>query len=105
MHAENGQVALDTFKESATDEFDIILMDMQMPVMDGCQATEAIRKLDRPDAATVLIFACTANTFKADMDKALQSGMNDFLIKPIDIKALLKKLRQKGFSETMHPGR
>lgn len=39
------------------------------------------------------------------MDKALQSGMNDFLIKPIDIKALLKKLRQKGFSETMHPGR
>lgn len=105
VHAENGQVALDTFKESATDEFDIILMDMQMPVMDGCQATEAIRKLDRPDAATVLIFACTANTFKADMDKALQSGMNDFLIKPIDIKALLKKLRQKGFSETMHPGR
>lgn len=92
VHAENGQVALDIFSASAVDEFAVILMDMQMPVMDGCEAAAAIRALDRPDAATVLIYACTANTFKEDMDKALASGMNDFLTKPIDIKVFLRKM-------------
>lgn len=92
VHAENGQEAVQTFKESAPGEFDIILMDMQMPVMDGCSASKEIRKLDRPDAKTIPIFACTANTFKEDRDRAMESGMNDFLSKPIDVNILLEKL-------------
>ncbi len=92
VHAENGQAALDIFRASAVGEFAVILMDMQMPVMDGCEAAAAIRALDRPDATTVVIYACTANTFKEDMDKALASGMDDFLTKPIDIKVFLRKM-------------
>ncbi len=95
VHAENGQTTLETFRESAVGEFDIILMDMQMPVMDGCEAAAAIRKLDRPDAKTVTIFACTANTFKEDMDRAIRSGMDDFLTKPIDIRAFLEKMNKR----------
>lgn len=90
----NGKMALEIFENSGIDEFDIILMDMQMPVMDGCTAAAAIRKLDRPDAETVTIYACTANTFKEDVDKALASGMNDFLTKPINIKIFLEKLKK-----------
>jgi CheY-like chemotaxis protein len=69
-------------------------MDMQMPVMDGCTASSQIRKLDRPDAKTVTIFACTANTMKEDRARAAESGMDDFLSKPIDVDLLLQKLRQ-----------
>lgn len=72
----------------------MILMDMQMPVMDGCAAAQAIRKLDRKDAASVLIYACTANMFQEDRDMALKSGMDDFLTKPVDVYILLKKIRK-----------
>ena len=91
-HAGNGKEALELFQNSAIGEFDIILMDMQMPVMDGCTASAEIRKLPREDAASVLIYACTANTFQEDRDIALKHGMNDFLTKPIDVNILLKKL-------------
>lgn len=91
-HARNGREALEIFEASAEDEFAVILMDMQMPVMDGCEATAAIRALKRPDAETVTIYACTANSFKEDMDKAMASGMDDFLTKPIDIKVFLQKM-------------
>lgn len=90
--AQNGKEALELFAQSAPYEFDVILMDMKMPVMDGCSASREIRRLDRPDAASVIIFACTANTFQEDRDFAVESGMNDFLTKPIDITILLKKL-------------
>lgn len=93
VHAENGKIALEIFEASAPDEFDIILMDMQMPVMDGCESAAAIRALDRKDAKSVLIYACTASTFKDDLDRALHSGMNDFLTKPINIKSFLAKLK------------
>ncbi len=73
-------------------EFDIILMDMQMPVMDGCTAAAEIRRLEREDAASVQIYACTANTFQEDRERAMQSGMDDFLTKPIDVAVLLKKM-------------
>lgn len=63
-----------------------------MPVMDGCTASEKIRQLPRADAKTIPIFACTANTFKEDRIKAFNSGMNDFLTKPIDVKVLLQKM-------------
>lgn len=91
-HAQNGGEAVRLFEGSELGEFDIILMDMQMPVMDGCAAAKAIRKLNRADAKTVLIYACTANTFQEDRDMALRSGMDDFLTKPIDVNVLLKKM-------------
>lgn len=91
-HAANGQEALALFEQSEIGEFDIILMDMQMPVMDGCTASRKIRALDRTDAASVMIYACTANTFQEDRDLALENGMNDFLTKPIDVTILLEKM-------------
>lgn len=91
-HARNGREALALFEASKIGEFDIILMDMQMPVMDGCEAAKAIRNLDREDAKTVMIYACTANTFQEDRDLAMESGMDDFLTKPIDVKVLIKKM-------------
>ena len=94
--AKNGREAVELFQNSAIGEFDVILMDMQMPVMDGCTASSEIRKLDRADAKTVPIYACTANSFQEDRDRALQHGMNDFLVKPIDIDVLLKKLESRG---------
>ena len=90
--AQNGQEAVELFERSEVGEYQIILMDMQMPVMDGCSAAAAIRKLNRADASSVIIYACTANTFQEDRDMAMKSGMNDFLSKPIDIKVLLKKV-------------
>lgn len=91
-HAVNGAEAVKMFRESAPGEFDIILMDMQMPVMDGCTAAAEIRKLAREDAKSVQIYACTANTFQEDRERAMQSGMDDFLAKPIDVNVLLKKM-------------
>lgn len=92
--AVNGQEAVEKFEASAPDDFGIILMDMEMPVMDGCQAARKIRDLHRPDAKTVLIFACTANAFQGDKDRALGSGMNDFLTKPIDVDQFVAKLKE-----------
>ena len=94
VHAENGQEAVEIFERSEINEFSIILMDMRMPVMDGCEASARIRELDREDAKTVTIFACTANSFQEDRDKALDSGMDDFLTKPIDINTLLSKMEK-----------
>jgi signal transduction histidine kinase/CheY-like chemotaxis protein len=92
VHAENGKIAVDLFAASEVGTISVILMDMQMPVMDGCEATMQIRKMDRPDAKQVSIFACTANNFSEDRKRAEESGMDDFLSKPIDVNALLKKL-------------
>lgn len=63
-----------------------------MQVMNGYEAASAIRELDRPDAKTVKIFACTANFLREDRERAAESGMDDFLTKPIDVAVLLKKL-------------
>lgn len=91
-YAVDGSQAVEMFAQSKPNEYGVVLMDMRMPVMDGCEASKKIRSLDRPDAKTVPIFACTANSFKEDRIKAFDSGMNDFLAKPIDIKALLQKM-------------
>ena len=69
-------------------------MDVQMPVMNGYEATKAIRNLDRKDAARIPIVAMTANAFEDDRQEALRSGMNDHFSKPIDVKALEKLLDQ-----------
>jgi CheY-like chemotaxis protein len=81
--AEDGQVALKKFEESPTGTYDIILMDVQMPNMDGYQASTAIRGLEREDAHNVPIIALTANAFKEDIDRAIKAGMNAHLAKPV----------------------
>ena len=100
--AENGETALKMFRDSSEGEFQVILMDLQMPVMDGLEACRAIRKLERADAAVIPIIAMTANSFKEDADAAAAAGMNGFVTKPVDVDYLyhvlnrvMNKSRQK----------
>ena len=90
--AVNGSIALQMFNESDPNTFGVILMDLLMPEMDGFETAKAIRALDREDAKTVRIFACTANSFAEERDKAFASGMNDFITKPVNIEELIRKL-------------
>ena len=90
--AENGKVALEKFGASEPGYYDAILMDMRMPVMDGLEATRAIRALDRADAKTVPVIALTANAFYADTQKCLEAGMDAHLSKPVDPEMLTKTL-------------
>ena len=92
-HAENGKKAVEAFENSAVGAYDVILMDVQMPILDGYEATRIIRQMNREDAENVLIFACTANAFKDDKERAMESGMDDFLPKPVDIQLLLQKMK------------
>ncbi len=88
----NGKEALDIFAASPRDSFDVILMDVMMPVMDGYEAAAAIRRLPRADAQTVGIIAMTANAFAEDRQKAYESGMNEHLAKPLDKEKLLRTI-------------
>lgn len=90
--AENGEEAVRLFSESPEGHFAAILMDAQMPVMDGYEASREIRHLKRADAKKVRIFACTASTFTEDRNRALESGMDDFLTKPLNVAVMLEKL-------------
>jgi len=90
--ARNGREALDIFT-SAPDNYDLIFMDMQMPEMDGLEATRAIRALDIPRAKTIPIVALTANVSKADIENCLKAGMNTHIGKPLDFSDVLKVLR------------
>ncbi|MDR1695524.1 MAG: response regulator [Endomicrobium sp.] len=90
--AENGVDALEKFKASSEGYYDIIFMDIQMPVMGGLESADKIRSLGRPDAKTVPIVALTANAFKDDMNEAKMHGMNDHIAKPVELKRLLKAL-------------
>ena len=85
---ENGQEAVDKFASVPPETYDLILMDIQMPVLDGYGATKAIRALNRIDAVTIPIFAMTADAFTEDVSKALACGMNGHLSKPIDVAKL-----------------
>ncbi len=82
------------FTDSPENTYDIVLMDVQMPVMDGYEATRAIRALPRADAQTVPIFAMTANTFAEDIARAHEAGMNAHIAKPIDIPKLMQILKK-----------
>ena len=90
----DGQSALERFERSEQGEFDIIFMDIQMPVMDGYEATRRIRSCSHPDADSIPIIAMTANTFEEDIFRARDAGMNDHAAKPVDI-AKLKKMVQR----------
>ena len=91
--AENGQQALELFKEKPAETFDVILMDLMMPVMDGYTATRKIRELERSDAKTVPIIAMTANAFREDAEKCIAVGMNAHLAKPLDIEKMKKTIK------------
>ena len=90
----NGQEAVEIFQKSRSDEFDVILMDIMMPVMNGYEAAKMIRTLDRDDAKTVPIIAMTANAFTEDRLKSKESGMNEHIAKPIDAKLLVKVISE-----------
>lgn len=90
--ADDGQIGLDKFKNSALHYFHIIFMDIRMPNMDGIEATKMIRSLDREDAKTVPILAVSANAFREDVNNSIQAGMNEHLAKPVDARILYQKI-------------
>ena len=91
-NAVNGAEAVEIFRNSPPGTFDVILMDVMMPVMDGLTAAKTIRALDRADAKTIPIFAMTANAFSEDVAKSLAAGMNEHLSKPINMDMLLSAI-------------
>ncbi len=93
--ADNGQEALELFEASDENYFDVIFMDIQMPVMDGYEAARRIRRLNRPDAGEVFIVAMTANAFVEDIRLSREAGMNDHISKPIDFEHLKEILSRQ----------
>ncbi len=92
VEARNGKEAVEAFAKSGFFEFDVILMDIMMPVMNGYEATENIREMTRPDAAKVPIIAMTANAFTEDRIATKEVGMNEHLAKPLDIKLVIQTI-------------
>ncbi len=90
--AENGQIAVDMFVDHPENYYDFILMDVQMPVMDGRTAARTIRAMERPDAKSILIFALSADAFVEDERLSIESGMNDHYAKPVDFQALQRNI-------------
>lgn len=91
--AEDGQKCVDMFNDSEPGYYDAILMDLRMPVMNGYEAAQKIRSLERPDAA-VPIIAMTADDFPEDIQRCLECGMNTHITKPIDVKTILSILQE-----------
>ena len=94
IKAWNGQEAVELFRNSEPGEFDVILMDIMMPVMNGYEAAKMIRSMDREDAKTIPIIAMTANAFTEDRIKAKEAGMDEHISKPIDMKLLVKIIHE-----------
>jgi CheY-like chemotaxis protein len=92
--AENGQIALERFVSSKPGSFDVIIMDVMMPVMNGYDATRAIRNSSHPQAGSIPIIAMTANAYRQDVEMAMEAGMNAHVAKPINVKMLLSVLGQ-----------
>ncbi len=98
----NGQEAVEIFKKSGAGEFDVILMDIMMPVMNGYEAAKMIRSLDREDARGIPIIAMTANAFTEDRLRAKEAGMDEHIAKPVDAKLLVKaihKLMERNYTK------
>ncbi len=92
--ADDGQIGLQKFADSVPGSYDIILMDIRMPNMDGLEATRAIRKLEREDSKKIPILAVSANAFEEDVNKSLAAGMNEHLSKPVNARLLYEKIKQ-----------
>ena len=90
----NGQKAVDIFRKNRPGEFDVILMDIMMPVMNGYEAAKMIRSLDREDAKVIPIIAMTANAFTEDKMRAKEAGMDEHIAKPVDGKLLVKVINE-----------
>ena len=95
----DGQEAVELFRNSEPGEFDVILMDIMMPVMNGYETTKMIRSLDREDAKAIPIIAMTANAFTEDRIRAKEAGMDEHVAKPVDVELLIKVIHK--FVETM----
>lgn len=89
---ENGEELLKAFEQSEPGDYDMILMDVQMPVMNGYEATRKIRSSSHPEAKTMVILAMTANAFAEDVQKSISVGMNGHVAKPVDMKILYNTL-------------
>lgn len=92
--AEDGTIAVEKMRIAKPGQYDLILMDIQMPIMDGYEATRQIRKLKNPETANIPIVAMTANAFEEDRQKALEAGMNEHVSKPIDMERLLEIMKK-----------
>ena len=90
----DGQEAVELFRNSEPGEFDVILMDIMMPVMNGYEATKMIRSLDREDAKEVPIIAMTANAFTEDRIRAKEAGMDEHVAKPVDVELLVRVIHK-----------
>ena len=90
----DGQEAVELFRNSEQGEFDVILMDIMMPVMNGYEATKRIRALDREDAKKIPIIAMTANAFTEDRIRAKEAEMDEHISKPVDVKLLVKVIHE-----------
>ena len=91
---ENGEEILKAFEQSAPGDYDMILMDIQMPVMNGLDATRAVRSGSNPLGRTIPIIAMTANAFREDVTRSLDAGMNEHLNKPLDMEQLLSTIQK-----------
>lgn len=90
----NGQQAVERFQETLPGTYDLILMDLQMPLKGGLEAAAEIRSLSRDDAQEIPVIAMTANTMQEDREKALAAGMNGFIPKPFDVEQLYKSIEK-----------
>ena len=92
--AQNGQECVDAFQASEPGSYQVVLMDLRMPLMNGYEATQAIRAMERPDAKAVPIIAMTADAFSEDIQRCLDCGMNAHIAKPLDIRELLRLIQR-----------
>ena len=90
--AEDGTIAVQKMENAKPGDYDLILMDVQMPIMNGYEATRRIREMKDPAIANITILAMTANAFEEDRQSAIAAGMNDHLTKPVDVRKLKEKL-------------
>ena len=96
-YAEDGRIAVEKMEKASAGDYDIVLMDIQMPYMDGYQATAKIRKLPDPKVAGIPIYAMTANAFSEDKERSREAGMNGHLAKPIEVEELEQVLREAAY--------
>ncbi len=92
--AENGRICVDMMRSAEEGSYELIFMDVQMPEMNGLDATRAIRELEDPWASSIPIIAMTADAFSENVTKCLEAGMNGHIAKPVDIKLVIKEIRR-----------
>ena len=92
--AENGRICVDMMSTAAEGSYELIFMDIQMPEMNGLDATRAIRKLEDPWASSIPIIAMTADAFSENVTECLEAGMDGHIAKPVDIKLVIKEIRR-----------